>query len=304
MFFASREPHSPSRRTFLRWTAAAALSPAIARAACPCNDDINAPQDANASATQPDNLLRVCTDPNNFPFSNRAHAGFEDKIACLIAGDLGLVLQFDFLPQRLGFYRTAFKTFNSNIAMAAPAGFDKALITRPYYRSTYVFVHRSDKAAPTSLDDAALRSMKIGVQLAGSDTPVTHAMARRKLIDNLVGFPVFDETAGKPAEKIVSAVASGEIDLALAWGPQVGYFARNAAKPLRVTPITPAVDGKGAAAMPFAFDICMAVNRADKPLVEKLNKVIAARQKDIDAILDGYAVPRLPVSSAAETRKG
>ena len=34
-------------------------------------------------------VLRVCADPNNLPFSNRAGAGFENKIAELLARELG-----------------------------------------------------------------------------------------------------------------------------------------------------------------------------------------------------------------------
>ena len=32
--------------------------------------------------------LRICADPDNLPFSNRAGAGFDDRIAVLVARDL------------------------------------------------------------------------------------------------------------------------------------------------------------------------------------------------------------------------
>jgi len=35
------------------------------------------------------NVLRVCADPHNLPFSNEAGEGFENKIAALLASKLG-----------------------------------------------------------------------------------------------------------------------------------------------------------------------------------------------------------------------
>jgi mxaJ protein len=290
-----------SRRACLQWAAATAALPAVARAICPCAIDISASQPPAASAaTKPAALLKVCADPNNLPFSNREHAGFEDKIAAIIARDIGLPLEYEWLPQRLGFYRTALKTFDCNLVMAAPAGFEKALITQPYYRSSYVFVYRSDSKNPIhSFDDPALRTVKIGIPLTGGyNTPPTHALAKRKLTDHLSGFPVFDESEGKPGERIIAAVASGEIDLAIAWGPQAGYFAQRQAVPLEVVRVLPHEDVLGEAKVPFTFDICMALRRPDKQLRNRINEAIVRSRSEIEAILDEYHVPRLAAGSA------
>ena len=286
-----------SRRRCLGLLAAAALSPVVARAdgPCPCGliDPVDTPDKGDGKkSSPPSGTLRICVDPNNLPYSNRNHEGFEDKIAELIARDLGLSLHYDWLPQRLGFYRTALKTFDSQLVMAAPVGFDMALTTAPYYKSSYVFVTRADSKVK-SLDDAALRSMKIGVQLNGKDTPATHALAERKLIQNVQGFPAFDESTARPAEKIVQAVANREVDVALVWGPQAGFFVKR--QKLEMTPITPQVDGQGPGAMPFAFSICMAVRRPERDLRDRINQAIASRRSEIDRILDDYSVPRLPL---------
>ena len=294
-----RDVGPTTRRRCLGLLAAAVLSPLVTRAdgPCPCRtiDPVENPDKGAGKTPAAPTVLRVCADPNNLPFSNRNHEGFEDKIAELVARELKLSLQYDWLPQRLGFFRTALKTFDSQLVMAAPAGFDMAFTTVPYYRSSYVFVTRSDSKVK-DLDDPALRSMKIGVQLNGKDTPATHALAARKLIDNVRGFPVFDETEGKPAAKIVAAVADRDIDVALVWGPQAGFFVRQHAGALEMTPVAPQVDGHGRAAMPFAFSICMAVRRPERDLRDRINKVIAARRTDIDRILGEFAVPRLPLA--------
>src|SRR5690348_14776082 len=49
--------------------------------------------------------LRVCADPNNLPFSNRAGAGFENHIAQLIAADLHEPLTYTWWAQRRAFVR-------------------------------------------------------------------------------------------------------------------------------------------------------------------------------------------------------
>jgi mxaJ protein len=290
----------------LRWMAAAAFVPSVARAGCPCGDETKGdapakPAEAPAAAAKPITALRVCADPNNMPFSNRAREGFEDKIAALVARELGLPLEYEWLPQRLGFYRTALKTYDSNLVMAAPAGFDKALTTDPYYRSSYVFVQRRGTEKPIrSFDDEALRSVKVGVTLTGGDnTPPTHALAKRKVIDNVTGFTAFDESDGRPGERIIAAVASGEIDVAIAWGPQAGYFAKRQTVELEVAPVSPAEDVIGEAKLPFTFGICMALRRPDKELRGRINEVIAKRREEIDRLLEEYSVPRMPMEAAA-----
>jgi mxaJ protein len=51
----------------------------------------------------PAGVLRVCADPNNLPFSNAREEGFENRIAQLIARDLGKRVMYTWRPQRRGF---------------------------------------------------------------------------------------------------------------------------------------------------------------------------------------------------------
>src|SRR4051812_40558467 len=65
-------------------------------------EEAAAPTTAAASAPR---VLRIAADPNNMPFSNRRLEGFENKIADLIARDLGATVEYTWLAQRLGFFR-------------------------------------------------------------------------------------------------------------------------------------------------------------------------------------------------------
>jgi mxaJ protein len=245
--------------------------------------------------------LRVCADPNNLPFSNERQEGFENRIAALVAADLGARLAYTWWAQRRGFVRNTLKAGACDVLIGAPVGWDPVLTTRPYYRSTYVFVARRDRGlALRSFDDPVLHRLRIGVQLIGNDgvnTPPAHALSRRGIVDNVVGYTVYGDYAQpNPAARIVDAVAAGDVDVALVWGPLAGYFAQRARVPLDVTPVAPAVDPP---ALPQTFAIAMAVRKGDRELRDTLQTVLDRRRADIEAILDGYGVPRAPAPEPA-----
>jgi mxaJ protein len=250
--------------------------------------------------------LRVCSDPNNLPFSNEKRAGFENRIAELVARELGMKVEYTWWAQRRGFLRNTLNARVCDVVMGTPAHMEMLLPTRPYYRSTYAFVSRTDRhLALHSFDDAALRSLKIGVQLVGDDymnTPPTHALSKRGIVKNVVGFPLYGNYAQpNPPARIVEAVARGDLDVAIVWGPLAGYVARGSAVPLSVVPVTPPAD---LPYLPFAFDISMGVRKSDRELKARLDDVIVRRRAAIDSILTAYGVPlvRSPAARGARAQ--
>jgi mxaJ protein len=239
--------------------------------------------------------LRVCSDPNNLPFSNVKGEGFENRIAELVARESGTTVAYTWWPQRRGFFRHTLDAGLCDVVMGVPAEFDDALATAPYYRSTYVFVTRADRdLSVRSFDDARLRSMSIGLEMVGEDyanAPPAHALARRGIFGNVVGFSVFaDYSQPNPPARVIDAVAAGRVDIGLAWGPLAGYFARREPVPLRVTPVSPPFDGP----YPFTFAISMAVRKGDAERRRDLDRFIASHREDIERILAEYGVPRAP----------
>lgn len=242
-----------------------------------------------------DRSLRVCSDPNNLPFSNQARQGFENRIAEVLAHDLNARVEYTWWAQRRGFVRNTLKAGSCDVILGVPTGMDMVLRTTPYYRSTYVFVTRRDRhLVVRSFDDSVLRRVRVGVQLIGDDganTPPAHALAKRGIIRNVRGYTVYgDYRTDSPPSRIIDAVARGEIDVAVAWGPMAGYWARRSAIPLSITPVRPQID---LPFLPFVFDIAMGVRRGDTTLRASLDSVIEHRQLEIDRILDSYSVPRL-----------
>ncbi|MDB5943060.1 MAG: extracellular solute-binding protein family 3 [Ramlibacter sp.] len=242
---------------------------------------------------QPAQALRVCADPDNLPFSREDGSGFENRIARLLADELGLPLQYAWLPDRRGFVRKTLGSQLCDLIVGVPVEFERTMPTLPYYRSTYVFVEREPAPGRQPLsgfDDPRLRQLKIGVQLIGNDlaaSPPGLALARHGAVDNVVGYMLIGDTPS--AQRMVHAVADGSIDVAVLWGPQAGYYVRNSPVPLRMSRAVAPAD----APQPFEFSIAMGVRRGDKALQQSINEIIRRRQGDIDAILAQYNVPRV-----------
>jgi mxaJ protein len=238
-------------------------------------------------------VLTVCADPNNMPFSNQARAGFENKIAELVAKELRYSVQYVWWAQRRGYVRNTLSELKCDLWPGVASGIDRVASTKPYYRSTYVFVTRArDRLSGLTLDDPRLRTLAIGVQMVGNDgnnTPPAHAVASRGIVDNVHGYMLYGNYATpNPAAAIVAAVAHHDVDVALVWGPLAGYFAKQSPVPLTLTPVTPSEAG----AWPMAFDISMGVQIRNNALLQQVNDVLERDKPAIDAILASYRVPR------------
>ena len=248
-----------------------------------------------AAGTQP---LRVCADPNNLPYSNSAGEGFENKVAQLVGNRLGRTVEYVWWPQqRPSFLRYTLLANRCDVVMGVGPGAARIQTTRPYYRSSFVFVaRRGQQPAFHSMDDIRLRRMRIGVHVVGQDyssVPPVKALADRGITGNIVGYSIYgDYSRQNPRAPLIDAVAHGDVDVAIVWGPLAGYFARTENTPLQITGIAPDARDR---LLPFSFDIAMGVRPADFALKDQLNGVIAKNGPEIQKILAGYGVPRTEI---------
>src|SRR5437868_4085870 len=74
--------------------------------------------EAHAAAPPP---LRVCADPNNLPFSDSLQNGFENRIADVIAKDLGTRVAYTWWAQRRGFVRNTLRAGLCDVVIGIPA---------------------------------------------------------------------------------------------------------------------------------------------------------------------------------------
>jgi quinoprotein dehydrogenase-associated probable ABC transporter substrate-binding protein len=264
---------------------AALSAPAIAKAAP------TAAAERSAGKT-----LRVCADPNNLPFSNRAGQGFENHLAHLIANALGEKVHYTWSTNRKHFLKTTLEAGRCEVVMGAPAHSDRVLTTRPYFRSTYALVYR--KKAPYtihSLNDPKLTKLSIGVRAIGddfNDLPAGSVLARRGIVKNVVTYNVFTKQGRlNSAAQPIADVAKGKIDTAILWGPAAGYYAKRQPVGLVVQPLTPKHT-----VLPFEYSISLGVRKGNTMLRDKLNQVLQRKRGAIRALLIRYNVPLLGLS--------
>jgi mxaJ protein len=254
--------------------------------------------DALADARADAKVLRVCADPAGLPYSNEKKEGFENRIAELVAKEMGARLEYTWWAQRRGFLRNTLNAGTCDVVMSAPVGLDMLRTTKPYYRSTFAFVTKKERSLGDlrSIDDPRLRQLHIGVPLAGDDganpAPV-HALGRRGITQTIHGFPLYGEL-GRSIPAAAEAVGRGEIDVAILWGPVAGSAAKKSAVPLVAVPVLEEKDGE----TPFAFSIAMGVRKKDKDLADQLDAILAKKNDAIAAILRDAGVPLLPFSPA------
>jgi mxaJ protein len=245
-----------------------------------------------AEASPPE--LRVCADPNNLPFSNERGEGFENRIAELVAREMGAELTYTWWAQRRGFIRNTLRAGKCDLVIGMPSALEHARPTRPYYRSTYVFVYpRASGLDVTSFDDPRLRELRIGVHVVGDDyasTPPVHALANRGVVENVVGYSIFgDYREENPPARLLEALSAGEIDIAVVWGPLAGYFARRDPVEMELVPVSPQID---LPFLPMVYDVSMGVRWDDTVFAQRLDSLLTRREQEIRGILEEFGVPR------------
>jgi quinoprotein dehydrogenase-associated probable ABC transporter substrate-binding protein len=211
----------------------------------------------------------------------------------MIGKAFGKPVAYTWWAQRRGFIRHTLKAGACDLVTGVPAGYGLVESTQPYYRSTYVFVTQASRHLElSSMTDQRLRNLTIGVHLIGDDgnnPPPAHALGAQGIVDNVRGYSIYgDYRRPNPPARLIEAVEDGEIDVAAAWGPLAGYFAKHSKVPLVVAPIT---NFEQFAPQQFQFDIAMGVRKGDHALRDRLNQFISDNRAQIAELLDSYGVP-------------
>ena len=72
--------------------------------------------------------LKVCSDPDNLPYSNERQEGFENKIAEIVARDLGASLTHFWWPHQRGLVRNTLRAGTCEVLIDIPKGYDLCLL--------------------------------------------------------------------------------------------------------------------------------------------------------------------------------
>lgn len=242
--------------------------------------------------------FRVCADKDNLPYSNDQLEGFENKIAELIAKDLGKKVTYQFWYDRIGFIRNTLNAKRCDVIMGTVAGNDMMLTSKPYYRSGYVFVYRKDSGYDIKdWDSQDLHKGKIGVV---GQTPPSRPMHDKGLMDNARPYRIMRDL-NLPPSFIIDDLVKGEIDIAILWGPIAGYYAKRASIPLVVVP-APEYEQENVHGKEY-WNISVGVRKKDKERIAVINEVLQRRAADIEKILDEYGIPHVPVVDEKAQKK-
>jgi quinoprotein dehydrogenase-associated probable ABC transporter substrate-binding protein len=284
MGFRSPNPRpNPRQGPHLAALAAAALlalSPASALAQ-------GAGLGAAGELVDPD-VLRVCADPSNMPFSDKSGKGFENKLAELVAQNTGRKsVSYTWFPTVIGFVRNTLRAHRCDLIMGYAQGDEAVQNTNAYYRSSYVLIYKKGSGLDgvDTIEDPKLTGKKIGVI---QNTPPTANMAANQLLRTAKIYPLMIDTRLLPSmgEVVIKDLNAGTLDAAILWGPMAGYYVKQSGADLAVVPLVKEKTGQR-----MAYRITMGVRPSDQEWKRTLNKVIREHQAEINKILLDYDVP-------------
>lgn len=233
-------------------------------------------------------VLRVCSDPANMPFSNTKQEGFENKIAEIIADELGVPVEYTWFPQAMGFTRSTLLAKRCDVIIGTGQGNKEVLNTNHLYRSAYALVYRPNNGLDgvDSVSDPRLKDKRMGTVVG---TPSATLVAKAGLMGKAKPYRLMvDRRVDLPAEEMTKDIREGEVDAGVLWGPIAGYFANKGGDELVVVPLV-----KDAKDSRVGFRITMGVRHTDNEWKRQLNDVIRKRQADIDRVLLEYGVPMI-----------
>jgi quinoprotein dehydrogenase-associated probable ABC transporter substrate-binding protein len=244
-------------------------------------------------------VLRVCADPSNMPFTDENGQGFENKLAELVAEKTGRKsVSYTWFPMVMGFVRHTLRANRCDVIMGYPQGDELVQNTNAYYRSAYVLVYPKggDLDGTETIEDGRLADKKIGVVEA---TPPTANMAAAKLMRKAKVYPLTADTRVNPsmAELMVKDMLNGTIDAALVWGPMAGYYTKDAKADFTVVPLVKEKTGSR-----MSYRITMGVRPSDQEWKRTLNNFIRENQDEINKLLLDYNVPLLDEQDKAITQ--
>jgi quinoprotein dehydrogenase-associated probable ABC transporter substrate-binding protein len=247
---------------------------------------------ATASAqTAPDMVshsdLRVCADPHNLPFSNDKGEGFENKIAELVAHDLGEKLEYTYFPDSQGFIRATLGRNRCDVIIGTVSGSGDVATTDSYYHTAYMMAtRRADNYATDKVSDWHIAGKRFGLI---ASTPPTDLIVQHNLMDQTSIYQLMVDTrVNQPSHDMITDLVNGKVDVGLLWGPIIGYYAKHDSLPLKVV-FLDAENSK----VRLDYHIAMGVRPSDVEFRRRLNQIIAKEQPQITKILQDYGVPLL-----------
>lgn len=258
--------------------------------------DTNLPDQVNRKA------LRVCSSPENLPYSNEKGEGFENKIAEIIADELKVPIEYTYFPLGMGLTRKTLLAKKCDVILQTIQADELTLNTNSYYRSTYAMIFKKTAGLDgiTSLFDPRLK----GRHVSNQGGPVGDQIAKAGLMADARSYRLMvDRRYENPEKDIIEDVRKGVLDVGVVWGPLGGYFAKPYADELVVVPLLEEKEGTSK----LEYRMTMGVRANEVAWKRQLNEIIEKRKSDIDKVLLDFGVPLIgednkPITAPRVTR--
>ncbi|MGY6276377.1 quinoprotein dehydrogenase-associated putative ABC transporter substrate-binding protein [Methylomonas sp. MgM2] len=253
--------------------------------------------------TKAEDKFRVCADPLNPPYSSKDLSGYENKIAALFAKQLGLEVEYTWLPARIGFIRNTLKAENDDgegykcdVVIGVPAGYDLVETTKPYYHSTYVLLIAKGRGWDDITEASQLAMLPLtrqeSLKIAMFDRgPGTAWLQKNGLLDQGIPYQSMSgDSEHNVAMQIDKDLRNGVIDMVILWGPMAAYVqSQNPPGSFIAIPM------QSSPGMKFDFSIAMGVRHGDDARKKQLNELIDKNMQEIQSIIGSYRIPLLPI---------
>jgi len=258
--------------------------------------------------TYAEDTFKVCADPLNPPYSTKNKDGFENKIAEFFAKELGQKVEYTWFAQRIGFIRNTLTApvnerdvdsdqFKCDIVMGVPEGYDLALTTEPYYKSSYVLLIAKGRGWDDIKEAEQLSQLPLqrqeALKIAMFDRgPGTTWLQQNGLLDQGIPYQSMSgDGENNTAMEMARDFKAKKIDMVILWGPMAAYVMSQSPKNsynVMTMKSTPAIR--------FDFAMAMGVRKGDKARKAQLDKLIANQTDKIQSIIGSYNIPLLPLT--------
>lgn len=218
--------------------------------------------------------LRVCSDPDNLPFSKSEgpSRGLYIELAELVGQRLGMPVEYSWYltyNQRRAL-RNSIDGCDAYFALPASPDYKAAGVTRtrPFLDVSYVI--------------ASTPAFRVGSlnELKGRRIGVTFSSAAQVVLSNMDGIDVHSY---RSTEDVYAAISAGEIDAGLVWGPHAGYLNQSAFNnQWQLTPVS---------GMGLSGQIAVAVPKGKDALKEKIEGALSALRPEIEQLQRKYGFP-------------
>lgn len=257
-----------------------------------------------AGSPAPAWTLSVCRPPDAAPYRMANGEGIDDQVARILADQMGARFETVDLPDtRMKTLRRVMHAGGCDIAFGITDKQKGFQTSQVYYTTGFVFLVRGDGSTmPASLDDPRLAQLKIGVAGdARHPIPPVIALAKRGFSDKLRYFPQARlDDAG--TARMMTALDSGEIDLAVVWGPTAAVLLSRDPS-LRQEMVTPEID---LPVLPMIAMFTIGMRPGDLALRNAIDHALYARWDEVQAVLARAGLPMRPAQRprAAATPEG